>query len=68
MGIWELVLVFAIVVLFFGATRLPALGEGLGKALRALKGAAGSAAKDEAPRKELPDRGDGPKGGGAPGP
>ena len=35
MGMWELILVFAIVVLFFGASRLPGLGEGLGKALLA---------------------------------
>ena len=68
MGMWELILVFAIVLLFFGATRLPALGEGLGKALRNLKSAAGSAVEDEPPpRKELPEGERGDKGGGAPG-
>jgi sec-independent protein translocase protein TatA len=39
MGMGELLVVLFIVVLFFGASRLPALGEGLGKALRSLKGA-----------------------------
>jgi sec-independent protein translocase protein TatA len=68
MGMWELILVFAIVLLFFGATRLPALGEGLGKALKNLKAAAGSAVKDEPPpRKELPEGERGGKGGGTPG-
>jgi sec-independent protein translocase protein TatA len=67
MGMWELILVFAIVVLFFGASRLPALGDGLGKALRNLKSAAGKAVEDEpAPRKELPGRERDEGGGGPP--
>ncbi|MFW5920331.1 MAG: twin-arginine translocase TatA/TatE family subunit [Polyangiales bacterium] len=33
----ELLVVLAIVVLIFGATRLPQIGEGLGKAIRNLK-------------------------------
>jgi sec-independent protein translocase protein TatA len=63
MGIAELLAVLFIVLLFFGASRLPALGEGLGKALRNLKGAvngdgiAGGGAK--APPRELPPGGDG---------
>ena len=67
MGMWELILVFAIVVIFFGATRLPALGEGLGKALRNLKSAAGKSVEDApAPRKELPGGDEGERGGGPP--
>lgn len=68
MGIWELILILLVVLLFFGATRLPALGEGLGKALRNLKGAAGSAVEDEKPPppKKLPGGPAGP-GGDAPG-
>jgi sec-independent protein translocase protein TatA len=33
-GIWELLLVLLIVLLVFGATRLPQIGEALGKAIR----------------------------------
>jgi sec-independent protein translocase protein TatA len=64
MGMWELILVFAIVVIFFGASRLPGLGEGLGKALRNLKSAAQSSVKDDAPpRGELRERERGEDGG-----
>jgi len=33
-GIWELLLVLLIIILVFGATRLPQIGEALGKAIR----------------------------------
>lgn len=33
----ELLIVLAIVVMLFGATKLPQLGEGVGKAIRGLK-------------------------------
>ncbi len=36
-GVPELVLVLLIMVLVFGASRLPQIGEGLGKAIRNLK-------------------------------
>ena len=36
-GIWELVLILLIVVVIFGAGKLPQLGESLGKAFRNLK-------------------------------
>nr|WP_242344506.1 twin-arginine translocase TatA/TatE family subunit [Anaeromyxobacter sp. SG22] len=63
----ELLVVLFIVLLFFGASRLPALGEGLGKALRSLKGAvtgdgvaAGGEKAGKAPPRELgPGGGDG---------
>lgn len=37
LGMGELVIVFLIVMLIFGAGRLPQIGEGLGKAIRNLK-------------------------------
>ena len=37
MGFAELFLVLLVVLLFFGAGRLPAVGEGLGKAIRGFK-------------------------------
>ena len=36
-GIWELLLVLLIVLLVFGATRLPQIGESLGKAIKNFK-------------------------------
>ena len=48
-GISELVVILLILMLVFGASRLPALGEGLGKALRTFKrGAAQDEARGEA--------------------
>lgn len=37
LGMGELVIILLIVMLIFGASRLPQLGEGLGKAIRGLK-------------------------------
>jgi sec-independent protein translocase protein TatA len=39
MGFGELLLILVVVLLFFGARRLPAIGEGLGKAIRGFKDA-----------------------------
>lgn len=36
-GIWELLLVLLIILLVFGAARLPQIGEALGKAIRSFK-------------------------------
>jgi len=33
MGIWELLLILAIVVMVFGVSRLPQLGKGLGEGI-----------------------------------
>jgi sec-independent protein translocase protein TatA len=64
MGFTELFLILLVVLLFFGAGRLPALGEGLGKAIRGFRDSMRSAPRGEPPppppeRKELP-----PGGGG----
>lgn len=45
LGTGELLLILAILMLVFGASRLPAMGEGLGKAIRGLK--RGLAADDD---------------------
>lgn len=37
LGFGELVIVLIIVIVLFGATRLPALGKGLGEAIRGFK-------------------------------
>ena len=36
-GIWELLLVLLIILLVFGAARLPQIGEALGKAIRSFR-------------------------------
>jgi len=47
-GIPELLLVLLIVLLVFGATRLPQIGDALGKAIRNFrKGASGESEKDK---------------------
>jgi sec-independent protein translocase protein TatA len=42
LGFGELVVILMLVVLVFGATRLPQLGEGIGKAIAEFKRALGS--------------------------
>ena len=37
LGLPELIIVFAVFLLLFGANKLPGLGEGLGKAIRSFK-------------------------------
>jgi len=37
-GIWEMVLIFLVVLLLFGAKRLPEIGASLGKGIREFKG------------------------------
>jgi sec-independent protein translocase protein TatA len=60
MGFAELLVVLFLVLLFFGASRLPAIGEGLGKAIRGFKDSVGSAPRDRSPpeKKELPPGGE----------
>jgi sec-independent protein translocase protein TatA len=45
MGFLELLLLVLVVFLFFGASKLPALGEGLGKAIRGFR----TAVRDDRP-------------------
>ena len=55
----ELLLVFAVVLIFFGGDKLPELARGMGKAIREFKKAAGDVehefkrAMDEAPEKPV---------------
>ncbi len=50
-GLPELILIVFILMLVFGANRLPELGRGLGKAIKGFKEAADEAGrKDEQPR------------------
>ena len=61
LGPWELFIILAIVVLIFGARRLPELGSGLGKAIKNFR--AGVSGKDEidvTPEKKEMSEGDRP--------
>jgi sec-independent protein translocase protein TatA len=71
LGFGELLIILVIVLVLFGAGRLPALGEGLGKAIRGFKDSmkgeapagprtstAPQSGAGEAPKKELPPEGD----------
>ena len=52
MGTWELVLVCIVVVLVFGSTKLPQLGDGLGRAIKNFKRAvSGNNEIDVSPKK-----------------
>lgn len=53
LGATELLIILAIVVLLFGARRLPEIGSGLGRAIRGFKeGITGKDAIDVTPKKE----------------
>ncbi|MFN3476214.1 MAG: twin-arginine translocase TatA/TatE family subunit [Candidatus Methylomirabilales bacterium] len=53
LGMQELLIILIIVVLIFGASRLPEIGSGLGKAIRGFKEAvSGKNAIDITPKKE----------------
>ena len=49
-GIWELLAILAIILLVFGARRLPEIGASLGKGIRTFKTAV--TGEDETPAKE----------------
>ena len=58
LGFGELLIILIIVLVLFGAGRLPALGEGLGKAIRGFKDAMhGDAPPPPEAKKELPPEG-----------
>lgn len=64
-GIWEVILILAILLLVFGAKRLPEIGSALGKGIREFKGSVRDIEKEinrpadrpgELPRSEAPRR------------
>ena len=63
LGFWELLLVLAIAVLFFGSSKLPALGKALGGTVRSFRKALGESKGEPA----QPGEG-GQATGAAPGP
>ena len=62
LGMGELVMILVIVTVVFGATKLPQLGDGLGKAIRNFKRSVDSPpdAKDEAQKAKLETKAESP--------
>ena len=60
LGIWELIIILVIVILLFGARRLPEVGAGIGEGIRNFR----KSMKDEKGDKNGPD-GKLPPGGGS---
>ncbi|MBI4208450.1 MAG: twin-arginine translocase TatA/TatE family subunit [Deltaproteobacteria bacterium] len=57
LGMWELIVILLIVVIIFGASRLPQIGEGLGKAIRGFKKSLKEPdAIDVTPKKDAPKK------------
>ena len=56
LGFGEILVVLALALLFFGPSKLPALGASLGEAIRGFKRGLTSADTDERPALEPPDR------------
>ncbi len=53
LGVWELLIIFAVLLLLFGARRLPEMGRSLGRGMREFKDAVtGQDVEEEQP--ELP--------------
>lgn len=52
LGMPELIIILVIVLVIFGASRLPQLGEGLGKAIKGFKKGISDSNGDEADKKE----------------
>ena len=62
MGPMELGIILVIVVVLFGAKRLPEIGSGFGKAIKNFKAGISGDEIDVTPEKEKVDQGDKPNG------
>ena len=49
LGGWEMVLILAVVVILFGAKKLPELAKGLGQGIKEFKKAASEVTNDQTP-------------------
>lgn len=62
LGIWELLIVLLILLLFFGAKRLPEIGSSLGKGIREFKQSIDEIEEDgprDGEKREIPGEGSG---------
>ena len=64
LGMWEMIMIFLVVLLLFGAKRLPEIGSSLGKGIREFKGSIKEIEKEvkavgeESPREAVPPASD----------
>ena len=64
LGMWEMIMIFLVVLLLFGAKRLPEIGSSLGKGIREFKGSIKEIEKEvkavgeESPRDAVPPASD----------
>ena len=56
LGVPELIIIFLIIVVLFGASRLPMIGKGLGEGIKNFKKGLGS--RDELPASEQQEEGE----------
>lgn len=56
LSIWELLLVFLIFLLFFGAKRLPEIGKSLGEGIREFKDSVQEIGEEDERQDQLPRR------------
>lgn len=52
LGIWEIILIFGLLILVFGARRIPEIGKGLGEGIRNFKGSVKGGLDDD--ERQLP--------------
>ncbi len=57
LGTWEILLVFLVVLLVFGAKRIPEIAQGLGKGIREFKKAAKDVQDEIKDSTEIEDKG-----------
>jgi sec-independent protein translocase protein TatA len=55
LGIWEILLIVAVIALLFGGKKLPELGKGLGQGIKNFKNAVKGANADEDKKEESKD-------------
>ncbi|UCD16434.1 MAG: twin-arginine translocase TatA/TatE family subunit [Candidatus Zixiibacteriota bacterium] len=58
LGPWEIALIFLVILLLFGAKRLPEIAQGLGKGIRDFKSAVKDTQKEFKSSMEEPDKND----------
>jgi sec-independent protein translocase protein TatA len=60
-GIWEIVLILVIIIIFFGVGKLPQVGQSIGKALRSFKKAQSGEEEEETTTKSTAKKTNKPK-------
>jgi sec-independent protein translocase protein TatA len=58
LGTQELMVILVIVIVLFGATKLPQIGSGVGQAIRNFKKSVSESADDEEPKKRVAEQKD----------